>query len=247
MMPLSHCWLKVLLASFWASVLPCCTVMRFSRFSISVVVARAVVFESCIPVILPLPSTKGIPGSVVCALTVPAVAGALPGADEGAMGVRNCVRVATSTFLAEGGMLLVVALADSSSEVGAGLPSVLVRSTSTKGKGVLLWKENRVALLPVSVTSAWGPAVSLQTPPVVQFKLSSEARLGCLPVYSLLANSEIEDRVPEGAQVFFFDVLSSDPSVNTQLFCSAAVKGDQLAIIVPNVVQKVVPFPFAGT
>src|SRR5437660_3482362 len=122
-----------------------------------------------------------MPGSVVCALAlaVPTVAGALPAAADVAKGVRNCVSEATFTCLVgEGGMLLPVALDTSSIEVGAGLLLVLVRSTSTKGKGALVWKENRMALLAGSVRIISFPAISVQLPAVVQVKVSSESGLG---------------------------------------------------------------------
>src|SRR5690348_4587135 len=157
--------------------------MCFSRLSISVAVTSVFVFASCMPVILPLKSTKGTPGSLVCEPVVPAVAGALPAAEAGAMGVRNCVSVSGfATLVAEGGMVLAVALEESSMAMGAGLPSVLARSTSTKGKGLLLWNEKRVAFVPATVTRACGPVGSLQIPAVVQLKVSRVDRFGWVPV-----------------------------------------------------------------
>src|SRR5712691_8699532 len=50
-----------------------------------------------------------------------------------------------------------------------------------------------------------------------------------------------------GAQVFFVEANSSDPSVKTQVFWSLAFWAGQLAIIVPNSVQKTDGAPaFAG-
>src|SRR5216683_1811192 len=142
-MPRSHCLLRVLLFRFWLNAGSCGKGACFSRAMISDIFTRDVVPDSCAPVILPLPSIKGIPGSLVCVLAAAGVVGALPGLAVVTSGVRNCRMVVGSAVFGEAGKspLLLV----SSIEVGARVPFVEPVSTSRKGKGLALWKEKSVA------------------------------------------------------------------------------------------------------
>src|SRR5712691_3354168 len=170
-MPRSHCLLRVLLFRFWLKAGSCGKGACFSRAMILAIVTRIWVLNNCAPVILPLPSIKGIPGSLVCVLAAAGVVGALPGLAVFTLGVRNCRTVVGSAVFGKAGKspLLLV----NSSEVGARLPFVEPVSTSTKGKGLALWKEKSVAPPTTGKITSGGPLVmafntSLHTPVLVQ-------------------------------------------------------------------------------
>src|SRR6266852_1893211 len=189
-MPRSHCLLRVLLFRFWLKADPCGKGACFSRAMILAIVTRIWVLNSCAPVFLPLPSIKGIPGSLLGVLTAAGVVGALPGLAVFTLGARNCGMVVGSAVFGEDGKspLLLV----SSIEVGAGIPFVEPFSTSTKGKGLALWKEKNVAPPTTGKIVSGGPPVmafntSLHTPVLVQPNWPIWAVAAWLLVNSLLA------------------------------------------------------------
>src|SRR5713101_3257996 len=211
-MPRSHCLLRVLLFRFWLNVGPCGKGACFSRARIVAIVTREVVPDSCAPVILPLPSIKGIPGSLLCVLVAAGGVGALPGLAVLRLGVSNCRTVVGSGVFGEAGKSPLLSV--SSIEVGEGFPAVDACSTSTKGKGLTLWKEKSVAPPTTGKIVSCGPLVmafntSLHTPVLVQPNWPIWAEAGWLLVNSLLANILMAFNFSPGAQVFFEEASSS--------------------------------------